>query len=227
MAGFYKLSVHILIFVVGIIGWLGQVADTAADEPVEVKVLLKDYAGVSPDVLEKAKEITTRIYRRIGVDVTWFGTGADRQAVPRDPAELQAFCSSVLVVNLHEEVPPEDEGRVGMMGMAPEGSRVARVFMEPIAQAASRAYLDPSTVLGYVIAHELGHLLLPPNSHSAKGLMRASLDDMGARLGRLWFDETQAAQIRVGLSGSGSGSSSESASNAPALIARAVAPARP
>jgi len=31
-------------------------------------------------------------------------------------------------------------------------------------------------ILGRVMAHEVGHLLLPPNSHSPIGIMRAHVD---------------------------------------------------
>jgi hypothetical protein len=204
VTGFSKLSAQIFILGVGIFACLGQKADAAggAAEPIAVKVLVKDYAGVSPDVIEKARIVTTRIYRRIGVDITWFGDGTQEQEIPGDPAGNEAFCASVLVVNLHLEPPEADGDRLGTMGIAAVGSRVARVFMVPVTQAAFKAHLEPSTVLGHVIAHELGHLLLPPHSHSPKGLMRATLDDMGVRMAQLWFDETQAALIRIRLSGS-------------------------
>jgi hypothetical protein len=233
VAGFRKLTADIFILFilgVGMFGWLGQTAEaaeaeaeaeaereretkTAAAGLIAVKVLVKDYAGVSPGDIEKATHVASRIYRRIGVEITWFGVGTGDQKIPGDPAGNEAFCASVLVVNLHSD--PQDDGdRLGTMGMAAVGSRIARVFMDPVVQTAYKAQLPPSTVLGYVIAHELGHLLLPPNSHSRGGLMRATLDAMGVRMERLWFDASQAALIRVKLSGS----------IAPDLIARAREP---
>jgi hypothetical protein len=214
VAVFHKTA-FVLILAVSILGRLGQTAETAAAEPTTtVKVLVKDYAGVSAGDMKKARIIATRIYQRIGVDILWFGDGRSEQVVPLETAANEAFSSSVLVVNLHLD--PSDDGvdLLGTMGMAAVGSRVSRVFLAPITQAAFAAHMELATVLGYVIAHELGHLLLPPNSHSPGGLMRATLDNAGARAGRLWFDETQGALIRVKLANT----------IAPALVARGGAP---
>jgi len=50
-------------------------------------------------------------------------------------------------------------------------------------------------LLGYSIAHEMGHLLLPPNSHSISGVMRASLNLDLAAARRLRFTREQGALI--------------------------------
>ena len=56
-----------------------------------------------------------------------------------------------------------------------------------------------ASLLGTVIAHELGHLLLPYDSHTSRGLMRAEWDhrqlkDMAS--GLLAFTPEQAELIR-------------------------------
>jgi hypothetical protein len=59
-------------------------------------------------------------------------------------------------------------------------------------------------VLSRVIAHELGHLLMPGEPHSATGVMRSSVNDRDLRLAasdRLLFTAEQAAQIRSRLEG--------------------------
>jgi hypothetical protein len=61
--------------------------------------------------------------------------------------------------------------------------------------------VDLSTILAYVIAHELGHLLLPGYGHSPTGVMRADWDNPLARdvvKGSLTFTDAQAARIRAG-----------------------------
>jgi hypothetical protein len=54
-------------------------------------------------------------------------------------------------------------------------------------------------MLGAVMAHELGHLLLGEHSHSSEGLMQAhwsteQLKNMG--MGNLLFDARSAARVR-------------------------------
>ena len=61
-----------------------------------------------------------------------------------------------------------------------------------------------SDILGNVMAHELGHLLLGSNSHSAAGIMRAQWQ--GEELhrlsrGSLWFTSEQASHMRGKLNG--------------------------
>jgi len=52
---------------------------------------------------------------------------------------------------------------------------------------------DVVTVLGDVMAHELGHLLLPPG-HSSIGIMRPQIDMMSRTLAT--FTKDEAAEIR-------------------------------
>jgi hypothetical protein len=56
-----------------------------------------------------------------------------------------------------------------------------------------------ATWLGYIMAHELGHILLGPNAHALVGIMRGTLlrDDWEkAAQGTLSFTRSQAKQIR-------------------------------
>jgi uncharacterized protein YqgC (DUF456 family) len=57
---------------------------------------------------------------------------------------------------------------------------------------------DAGLILGHVIAHEIGHLLLPYNSHAQTGLMRGGRDTqqaMRAATGALTFTSKEAALI--------------------------------
>jgi len=47
------------------------------------------------------------------------------------------------------------------------------------------------------MAHEIGHLLLPPDSHSAAGVMAATMDLYLVEHGGLCFDQQQALMIRT------------------------------
>jgi hypothetical protein len=50
---------------------------------------------------------------------------------------------------------------------------LATMFVDRVEWLASQAGADAATVLGFAIAHEIGHLLLGTNAHAASGLMRA------------------------------------------------------
>jgi hypothetical protein len=50
---------------------------------------------------------------------------------------------------------------------------LATMFVDRVEWLANQAGADAATVLGFAIAHEIGHLLLGTNAHAASGLMRA------------------------------------------------------
>jgi hypothetical protein len=54
---------------------------------------------------------------------------------------------------------------------------LATVYADRIALVAARTGVDPATLLGRAVAHELGHLLLGTAGHSPAGLMRALWSD--------------------------------------------------
>ena len=79
--------------------------------------------------------------------------------------------------------------------------RVAWLYYSRIHDLAQLLHLDVS-LLGHVMAHEMGHLLLPYGAHAATGLMKAGWDTRQAFLaasGALTFDPSQAALIRTRL----------------------------
>jgi len=195
--------------------FLGNVdADGEWTNRSKMNVIVRDLTGVSPAVIERAKRVAAGVYRRIGVDITWFGAGDLVQQVPTDSALNELFCASVIQVNLLP-ADPEDTlhppFRATTVGMAAPGSRFARVLVQRIRVLAVQERIDVGRVLGYVMAHEIGHLLLPPNSHSRDGLMSALLDLTQVRRGSLWFDEDQAARIRGTLVRRGVSLASEAA----------------
>jgi hypothetical protein len=79
-----------------------------------------------------------------------------------------------------------------------QAAYLAEVYYEAAQEFASRRDIDAGLLLGCVIAHELGHLLLGPG-HARHGIMRAAwnnleLDEM--RFGRLKFNSAESDEIR-------------------------------
>jgi hypothetical protein len=85
------------------------------------------------------------------------------------------------------------------VGFAIPGSRAANVIYERIRRIARRRRVASGLLLGYVIAHELGHLLLPARSHSSSGLMRPDMDMKLAAMRKLRFTADQVALIQERL----------------------------
>ena len=163
----------------------------ASDGMPSVLLYLANEAGVSSDIVGVARQEVIRIYAQIGVSVIWteHTTGS-----PKDPL--------VIII------PPITGQWVGptSLGLAVRESnssgRVAYVFYDRIHPLAAKHQMGDACLLGAVIAHEIGHLLLPYGSHSSSGLMQGEWDNQQlllARIKLLRFTAQQAELIRAHL----------------------------
>jgi hypothetical protein len=149
-----------------------------------IDLRMENDAGVPGYVLEQSQDEVRRIFASSGLTVRWTDT-ASRYTVTIVPQVL-------------------GYGRAGspVMGVAfrKANRSVAQIFLKQVQNFAATYRVDLSIVLAYVIAHEVGHLLLPGTSHSAIGLMRSGWDNALARdlvKGTLTFTGAQAATIRA------------------------------
>ena len=155
-------------------------ADDATSKHLAVAVCDQEEV---PDLLMRlAKEVTDVVYRDIGIEVEW----ADNECHPGD---------GVYGVNITSR---EMAGTVvsdQTLGFAESRSAGATVLYDRIKKFARRYRINCGVMLGYVIAHELGHLLLPRNSHSSAGVMRGVIDLRLAAERQLRFTPEQGAVI--------------------------------
>jgi hypothetical protein len=161
---------------------------------VSVTVRLDNNARVPDQILRFAKGRATDIYKWIGVNVVW----VDAEDAMRQ--EIQPAYTVVLLT-------PDGENRNALregvtddaIGQALPVPRRAYVFYERVMAKVLLPHRDIVTLLGYAMAHELGHLMLPLNSHSTRGVMRPNFD-AGRRVIPS-FTEAEATAIRKRLLG--------------------------
>ena len=142
-------------------------------------VLVDNMAGVPINVQDKARRASSKIFREIDVDIIWLDKSDVRLTNP-------AVLKSTIVVhvlphdtNAHSKIAHE------ALGVALPGTRFAWVFYDRIAALPGHGDTDLGCSLGHVIAHEIGHLLLPTRAHSPSGIMKAELDGERAAQGAL------------------------------------------
>lgn len=170
---------------------LGVVAVGAQVTPVALAVEIRDLAQVPPAVMRETKAEVDSTFREAGVLITWADLGgAPHTGVP----PLRLF----LVGSPSPTVLYDEEPRVATLGLAPESGNWAQVFYGTVAAVVARRQVPVSVVLAHVIAHELGHLLLPPNSHTTIGVMRRSVDLTHPAFRR--FTDDHARLMRAALS---------------------------
>jgi hypothetical protein len=162
----------------------------AADSPPPETLVLRvhDRAAADPELLAEALRRVDEIYAGIGIQTRW-ETG-DEILRPADAAAL-----TVVIV------PGRMTSRTGdaedmVMGRAATSVRRAYVYYGRIRDAAVAFKRFPATLLGDVIAHEVGHLLLPAHSHSGEGVMRSSVPLTDVAQG---FDDDEAETMRTAV----------------------------
>jgi hypothetical protein len=168
----------------------GAIQEVDAQE-LALSVRLRNDAGVSEEVLNDAKAAVSQVYASAGITLTWLPARANITVVllRRDQA-----------VNLRQAN--------DTMGFAPgsetERVHLAYILMHRVDEIAAGYHAERDVVLGAAIAHEIGHLLLPRDSHSKSGIMRAvwnQSDFRNAKRGELLLTADQVAQIRGRLAG--------------------------
>jgi hypothetical protein len=184
---------------------LAAAAENSTSRP-GITVLVYNYAAVPENTLVRAKAEGARIYHQAGIETAWLDcplSPAQASAYPACQIDLGPTTLAIRIVpapkatGLHLDADsygfaqlPEDGG----FGFA------ASVFAHRAETLANgnRSFL--AVLLGHLIAHEIGHLLLGVGSHAPSGLMRVpwkAKELEFVRQGSLLFTSRQAESIRA------------------------------
>jgi len=159
-----------------------------AASTLRLTLVIYDHAHVGPEALGAAENTASEIFTHAGVQLIWregFAYAAERRAALNPARENPA----TLLIKLQ---PESEAARYGVR------SACGGIGFESGAIIFVRSF--DSTRLAYVMAHELGHMLLGPNAHAIVGIMRGTLlpgDWEKAAQGTLGFTHSQNQQIRT------------------------------
>ena len=154
-------------------------------------VRLDNLALVPTDSLDFAESRAAEVFSRIGVRVTWI----DEDTAFRE--HLRPLFT-VVVINSGVQLAARP-AVVDALGFADPSVSRAHVIYDRVESLTARSPRSAASLLGDVIAHELGHLLLPSGRHSARGIMRSGVDVLLHPLET--FTDPQARQIVSRLTG--------------------------
>jgi hypothetical protein len=157
---------------------------TGTERAVPITVIVYNRANVNPEVLAVAKKVVIRVMSAAGFAVTCIATQDLNTGFPiADSAEQTelskiGFLSVVITPAAYRGSRPNE---AGFAAVTTGRYRRAYVFLDRVTAfsekvASFRRDRVIGTVLGHVICHELGHLLMPRKSHSPFGIMRADWD---------------------------------------------------
>jgi hypothetical protein len=189
---------------------MGSVCRSFADEPADdnlpVTIQIHDYWHVSIDTLTRARTIVTAMYEQIGVRTEWTGVVTQSERHPGSPdraSNSRLPIAQVTIIILTPKMATRghvEDGALGFAAVANEGmGRIAYAIYDRVRDTAAKSAMNEGDLLGFVMAHEIAHLLLPPASHSGTGLMRGHWtvrDLQQTDVLKLGFSPQQASSIR-------------------------------
>jgi len=153
------------VLVLGVMSSTSMSEATESDRPT-VRVHIVNHADLRPSVLHSAGNELARIYESAGIRVVWSVTPEHQGCVP-------FVTVHALLMSLSMEDRFAASAGVGshVLGLALRETRRVYLFWSRIDAYLPGKGVATGDALGVVIAHELGHVLLPPDAHSATGIM--------------------------------------------------------
>lgn len=148
--------------------------------PVEIQIVVYDNASVGPKTLSRAENLTGKILSASGLDAKWrTGPISDLERIGMDfTARTSAECASVsgldslrVQVLAHAPVGLPAQALGFSLPCATTGLQVT-IYADRVAKVSQGTSPTFSRVLGYAMAHELGHVLLHSAAHDDIGIMK-------------------------------------------------------
>jgi hypothetical protein len=168
-------------FVALVLGVMAMAAAMRAESLPTLIVRLYNTAGIPAPELLVARRTAEQILRDTDLNVLFRHCGRPVPGEPVDRCEesLKPFEVVVRVMHAPAFNSTLHADAYGVTYVVQETNRgwLATVFSDRIAHAAARVGVERGPLLGRVMAHEVGHLLLGVGYHGESGLMRAEWPD--------------------------------------------------
>ncbi len=194
--------------------------DGAETKPT-ITVRIYNYPHVSQERIGRASQVAARILHAAGIKTKWVDCkGPNGEVTGNAECARNDGPATMTLKIVTQEMARRYGFGLGVLGFAPMTERAknpteAYVFYELVEDICEREPVEPHMLLGIAAAHEIGHLLLGSNSHSASGLMRARWDgrDLAlARVGQFGFTREQAVAVFAAACGRAANQRVETAS---------------
>ena len=187
-----------------------------AEEPSARRLTLRtyNYAGILPEVLARAERRADRLFEQVGLETRWLHCPTSPGQIAENPACRAPIGSADFILNL---LPLSMSKKYGLkrsvFGFARptaygSGGDWVSLFVSRVTDLARHGSISGSheeveaLILGHMLAHEVGHLLLGPRSHSPRGVMsfpwnKRTLTLMERNLLRFSRDEENRIQLEL------------------------------
>lgn len=183
----------------------GQPVRLVAEPNARITVWVYSYAQVSKQDLGEAERVASGVLDRAGVRAEWHDCPVSRAEVDRRPVcqdRMRPTELALVILPSLASVHPHSGSLIAYSQVflsSRNSGHYAYLSYQQVEATARRGPAAAHQVLGYVAAHELGHLLLDSDAHSSFGIMRRRLQEGDleeAAPGGLSFTAQEAQRIR-------------------------------
>jgi hypothetical protein len=166
----YIKQAVLVLLTVALRGW-------SQERPVDmtrVTVNIYNDAGVAEPILAESRREATRIFQRAGVKIIWLDCSRPEGESMGRSACQTPMNRSHLAVRIVPWSSKSGDVVFGQAFLASDGEGAySDVFYDSVTKLHEEWHARISVLLGHVIAHEIGHLLLGTSAHSWVGIMRS------------------------------------------------------
>jgi hypothetical protein len=185
--------------------WMAAAAVCYGPQNMEAQTLvigLYDYANLSAKEIGRLTETAGLVLAGSGIHIDWAHCRGALAVAPAVACETEPQGNHLVVRLLPNRPRMSSEDAMGHAAVDAEGGNFASVFVPAVREQAPGFGVASDLLMGYVLAHEIGHCLLGPH-HSETGLMRGGWNRKDAveisRLGlHLTKEQAQKAAARLG-----------------------------
>ncbi len=177
----------------------------------ELVVHVYNLANVSDRTVDRAARCADAILATAGIATVWVkghSNALEARTLDLSRSALQKSNESRIrkdLVLLISRNVPSNYGK-GALGIALPGAQIgvsAMVFYDRLELLARTVEIEAGSMLGFAVAHEIGHVLLQNAEHSPLGVMKspwskADLQQASARLSEFTASECKAMSQRIG-----------------------------
>jgi hypothetical protein len=180
----------ILLVGFGCAGMIPHLRASSPETSASFTIHVYNYAEVDPRTLMEAEQVTTKVFRKAGVESHWVIASNTDSRHEKVAAPSFTGLTHLHVNILSAAMADHFDLRSNEMGLTPGigcDRLLTYIFYDRILDLAKRQiadkvretisrYATPGQILGEMVAHEIGHLLLNLPRHSNTGIMRGFWD---------------------------------------------------
>ena len=202
MSAGIAIRTALLSVVTAVYPGVGASQERVAGGQPSLTLRLIDESPPGRRLVARARKEVVQLLGQAGVALEWVPCADGWADLPNGPGQLEPAAGEFWIRIISQKPATASKDVLGFAEFDNDGRRFAAVYYPAVIEIALDLNIDPVAVMAGVIAHEVGHLVLGPDSHAAQGLMsptwrRAHLQQL--TYSGLHFTAAEARQLQCAI----------------------------